>query len=286
MALLLITAAWRLTEQRTANFIHRSRVRWNTMAYTPKRLLLDIETARHKGRFFGKVYETNIARIDSYSYILSVAYCWYPSTEVTVLALCDYKSYKRGNDCEEMLLNDVWSLLNEADMVIYQNGRAFDTKQLNSRFAYYRMTPPKPYKTVDTLKKLQNAFALPSNSLDFVCDYFGIGRKLPHKGEEMWYGCEEGRLKDWADMKRYNKHDVFPLLFKLYELLLPWGKDFNLNILTGEGGCYACGSTNLRNKGEEASMGCFYTRFLCRDCGAWNRDFGEPRKPKVSIRPL
>jgi DNA polymerase elongation subunit (family B) len=256
--------------------------------YKPKQLIFDIENAPQLGWFFGKTYETNILSVVEQSYILSVAYSWHPGTRVKVLALPDYKGYKKGNDCEKNLMKDVWELLNEADVVIGQNSDSFDIKHLNARFAFYGMTPPRPYKTVDTLKKLRQAFNLPSNKLDFVCNYFGIGGKLPNTGKDLWLGCMGGNMDDWKMMKKYNAHDV-ELTQKLYTMLMPWGKQPNLNILSDRMACTRCQSEHLIKHGHERDLsGKIYQRLKCMNCGAWNRDFGERPSgtQRVNIRPL
>lgn len=256
------------------------------MVYQPKILLFDLETSRATGKFFGKVYETNIARVTEQSYILSAAWCWYPSKKVEVIALCDFKGYKRGHDCEKKLLEHIWKLLDEADITVAQNGNAFDHKMLNSRFAFHRMHPPSPFKKVDTLSQLRSVFNLPSNKLDFVCDYFGIGRKLPHQGEHMWEGCENGDKASWALMKRYNIHDVSPLLYELYKLLLPWGRQPNHNIFTGRYACSACGSKRLHSRGREIMVSGFvYNKLSCADCGKWNR-IKTDDKVGIAVKPI
>lgn len=237
----------------------------------PRILLLDIETSRSTGKFFGKVYETNIIRVVQQTYILSFAYCWYPSKKVSVIALPDFKGYKKGEDCEEKLLEAVWKLLDEADVVVTQNGNAFDLKTLNARFARHHMQPYKPFKKIDTLNGLKAAFNLPSNKLDFVCDYFSIGRKLPHQGEHMWEGCENGNPASWKMMIKYNAHDVFPLLYGLYEVLRAWMPNHpNLNLIHGRpNACPTCQGTHIQSRGEDFNytLNAFVRKFRCMDCG-------------------
>jgi len=251
----------------------------------PRILLIDLENTPQLGYFFGKVYETNILSVTEQSYILSVAYCWYPSKKVKVISLPDFKGYRGGNDCEEQLLQQVWKLLDEADIVVSQNGQAFDTKHLNTRFAYYRMQPPSPYAQVDTLQGLRRAFNLPSNKLDFVCTYFGIGKKLPHTGKDLWFGCMQGIRSDWKVMCRYNSNDVYPLLYDLYELLRPWTKHPNLNFFSSyHTKCPKCGGAHLQKRGSQLTRSRVTQRLQCMSCGSWCMGESEKLSVKIDLR--
>ena len=254
------------------------------MAYQPRVMILDIENSMALGWFFGKVYETTVNHVEEQSYILSYSYSHYPSEKVTTVALCDFKGYKKGSDCEEELMKGLWELLNEADIVVGQNADAFDIKHINTRFAFYGITPPRPYKTVDTLKKIKSVFNLPSNKLDFVCNYFGLGSKLPHTGKNLWLACMNGDRAAWKTMKRYNAHDI-KLTHKLYTLLLPWGKQPNINLLTHRQACPRCQSTRLQSRGNAIyASGQTYTRFQCMECGGWGKRFDGEKTSKVTVR--
>src|SRR5690349_778926 len=55
----------------------------------------------------------------------------------------DMRNQKAGNDL--LILKPLWKMLNEADIVITQNGKEFDAKKINARFMLNGMKPPKPY---------------------------------------------------------------------------------------------------------------------------------------------
>lgn len=257
------------------------------VVYQPKILLLDIENTPELGYSFG-TREVDILEVKEHSYILCIAYQWYGiDKSVRVLALPDYKGYKNGADCEEKLVRDAWKLLDSADIVVAQNGDSFDIKKLNSRFAFYRINPPQPYRTIDTLKGLRSRFGLPSNKLDEACKYFGLGGKLPHTGKHLWFGCMSGDRKAWKLMKQYNKRDV-DLLRELYELLRPWMKHPNLTVLTGEYACPRCGSARFQKRGMSFTDGgaFVYQRVSCSNCGGSYATNREPSGFKLPSRPL
>src|SRR3990167_10159637 len=60
---------------------------------------------------------------------------------------------KTRND--KRLMDAFWPLLDQADIVIAQNGRRFDVKKVNTRFAYHKLTPPSSFKVIDTLDALK-----------------------------------------------------------------------------------------------------------------------------------
>ena len=243
--------------------------------YEPKILLIDLETTPERGFAFG-VREVNL-RVDQHSYTLSCAYQWYPKGKIEFVSLPDFPRFKKNHKDDEQLIQFIWKLLDEADIVVAQNGNAFDIKYLNARFASHRMSPPKPFGKVDTLTGLRRAFRLSSNKLDFACDYFGIGRKLPHTGMELWLACMEKKFnpKAWAVMERYNKHDVY-LLRELYKLLLPWSRHPNLSLLTGNfSGCPYCQSTHIQSRGLQRTINRIKQRYQCQSCFSWFQDLGE-----------
>ena len=112
-------------------------------------------------------------------------------------------------------------VLEAADAVCHYNGNGFDIPRLNQEFLRLSLTPPAPAQQIDLLRVAQSRFGLPSNKLEFVAPYFGIGAKVKHPGMELWTGCINNDAASWKLMETYNKQDV-ALLVKLYEKLLPW----------------------------------------------------------------
>src|ERR1700731_3434398 len=65
----------------------------------------------------------------------------------------------RKDTSDGRILRPLWELLNLADIVITQNGKAFNAKKINARFMLHGMQPPKPYKHLDTYLIAKNAAA-------------------------------------------------------------------------------------------------------------------------------
>lgn len=235
----------------------------------PRILFLDIETTPLLGYTWG-IWEQNVIETLEDWFMLSFAYRWAGENRVTVKALPDYVGYKKNLKNDRLLIKELHQLLNSCDIAIAHNGDAFDFKKANARFIYHKLKPPAPYRTIDTLKILRRHFKLDSNKLDAACGFLGIGRKLPHTGKHLWFGCMGGDRKSWAKMRRYNAHDV-SLLSALYEYVKPWSPNLpNLNLYSGGHGCPSCQSNNIVKNGKSYARSVIRQRYHCKDCGSWH----------------
>ncbi len=237
----------------------------------PKTLLLDIETQPDLVYVWG-VYEQNAISVLEHWQILSYAAQWLGVGKPWVKALPDYKGYKKGGS-DKKLVQDLWQLMNEADIIIAHNGKQFDMRKINARFIFHGLTPPAPYKIIDTRLEVAKVAGFSSNKLDWLCQQLEIGKKIEHEGFPMWYGCMHGDMAAWAKMKKYNKHDI-ELLRELYILIAPWIRQPNANIFDPtEARCTnpACGSQDLQKRGIHRARTRVYQRWSCNKCGAWSR---------------
>ena len=231
-----------------------------------KLLLLDIETAPSLGYVWGK-YDQNVIEFKESWFILSFAWKWLGEKEVSVRALCDYKSYIKDRSNDKPLLADLWKLLDEADIIIAHNGDAFDVKRINARLVLHGFPPPSTYKTVDTLKIARRNFKFDSAALKDLAVYFNVGEKLPHQGFKTWKGCMEGDKTAWEVMKEYNQRDI-TILERIYLLLRPWGAHPDLRLYSGTG-CPTCGSLKIQRRGLMHLKTRSYQRLNCQGCGSW-----------------
>ena len=234
----------------------------------PKILCLDIETAPNLSYVWGH-YEQNVIQHQTEWYMLSWSVRWLNDKPVT-RALCDYPDYEIGSDNDKSLVNELWGYLDEADCVVWQNGDKFDKKKINTRFIKHGIRPPRPYRTIDTLKVARNNFAFNSNKLDDLGKYLGVGHKLQHKGFELWKGCLMGDAESWATMKAYNEQDV-ELLQNVYFKLLPWiWGHANVSTMMGlKDGCRNCGSTDLTHDGHILTATGKRPQYRCNHCDTW-----------------
>jgi len=228
-----------------------------------KILYLDIETSPCVGTFWNlwpKFIPTN--QVTQPTSMLCWAAKWEGNKDVY---------YRQEGDDDHV--GRIHELLDEADVVVHYNGKAFDIKHLNREFAKAGLNPPSPYAQVDLLTAVRGTFKLPSNKLDYVCRYFGLGKKVEHAGIELWYGCMEDNEDDWKTMEKYCKRDV-TLLPKLYKFMRPWIKSHpNAGLATDANRptCSTCGSTSLQSRGVYRTKTQVYERWLCNNCHVWLR---------------
>lgn len=240
----------------------------------PRIGIIDIETSPSLAWIFGR-WKLNVSpvQVEEETVILSAAVKELGDASVDFLA-----TWQTGDDVydDEALVHWLHSQLSKYDILIAHNGDKFDFPIINTRMIYYGLTPPAPYKTVDTLKTLKKRFRFPSNALNAVCGYMGIGEKLPHDGFELWKGVMHGDMECMNTMEKYNIHDVI-LLEELYMKVRAWENthpSVAARTHMDHAMCNACGSGALSNAThkEWTTAVSSFTLYQCQDCGHWQRD--------------
>jgi hypothetical protein len=235
----------------------------------PRIAFIDIETAPMIIAAWTP-YEANAVWVERDTFINSFAVKWSDRKSIKVYALPDYSGYQRNRFSDKKIARDLWRTLNDADIIVAHNGDAFDLKKINSRLAVHGLNPPAPYKSIDTLKISRQSCKFDSNKLDNLARYFGIGRKLPNTGADLWRRCDAGDMKAWRTMRRYNAHDVW-LLEQVYYKVRPWAKSHpDLRLYADAPGCPKCLSKNVQRRGVSVARARKYQRFQCSDCGSWH----------------
>lgn len=235
-----------------------------------KVLIYDIETSPNLGFIWGK-YEQNVIEYDREWYMLCFAYKWLGDRTVKAVGLPDFKTYKKDQEDDKELVAALYALFDEADVVIAHNGDSFDQKKAHARFVYHNMTPPAPYKQIDTKKVAKRYFNFNSNKLDDLGEYLKLGRKVDTGGFELWKGCMNGDKKAWNKMLKYNKQDV-NLLEKVYLRMLPWIQNHPSLALMEDRpeACPRCKSTKIRREGSRTYRKTgTVQRYRCTNCGGW-----------------
>lgn len=247
----------------------------------PRILLLDIETAPIVAHVWG-LWDNNVSlnQIEKDWHLLSWAAKWLDDAPNKVMYM-DQRNSKSISD-DKKILESMWKLLDEADIVITQNGKNFDHKKLNARFIINGMKPPSSFKYIDTLILAKKHFGFTSNKLEYMSDKLCTKyKKLKHTrfpGHDMWVECLKGNKEAWKEMEKYNKHDVLSLE-ELYKKLQPWDGAINFDVYhEGQMATCTCGSQDFRKNGFTYSSVGKYQRYACSKCGA-------ERKSRLNLLP-
>lgn len=239
----------------------------------PKVLLFDIETAPIVA-YVWALWDQNVglSQIKSDWHVLSWAGKWLGSDKIM------YKDQRKAKVLEDDsgILRTIWELLDEADIVITQNGKKFDVKKLNARFIFHGFKPPSPFKHIDTLVLAKKHFGFTSNKLEYLAKALKTKtQKMARRefdGFELWKECLAGNMKAWREMEKYNKADVLALE-QVYEKLIPWDSSINFNLYNDDvHNVCKCGSVHFQRRGYAYTTTGKYQRLQCVECGAWTRE--------------
>ena len=253
----------------------------------PKILIFDIETMFMTVSVWGISFKQRIPAdniIEDWN-ALSWSAKWLFDSEIMSDVLTSEEAIARD---DSRVLKSIWKLLDESDIVIAHNGNKFDLRKLNARFIQQGLTPPLPYRSIDTLKVAKRYFAFSSYTLKFLCKMFGLSPKI-HTGYELWKQCLKGDEEALKKMKQYNIGDILSLE-ELYLKLRPWIKssvNFGVYMDTEESVCPNCGGKDLEWKGQYTTTAGRFKTFRCSNCGAIGRsrysELGKEQRRNLTV---
>lgn len=242
----------------------------NHILPSPKILYLDIETSP-KLAYIWKFWKENISpkQVLATEWIMSFSAIWNDENEVI---------YEENHDEDDFeIVAKLIKLLDEADIVIGHNVKKFDCGTISGRALVAELPPPSPYKVIDTYRVAKDKFNFPSNSLEYLTKVLKVKHtKLSHAkypGFELWKACLAGDAEAWDEMRVYNIHDTLAVR-EVYYAMRPWISNHpNVSVCYADGKprCTACGSHNIHHRGSYHSNSGSYKRFVCVDCGKWDR---------------
>ncbi len=242
-----------------------------------KRLFLDIETCPCIGSFWRPGYKINLSHenIEVQARIITAAYKWQDEKRVSAL-IWDEGKGKQGpfgafSQSDGQIIETIIPVMNEADEIVAHFGDGFDIPWLRTRAMFHGIITPL-WKTVDTKFWSAKYFVLPSNKLDAITKYLGIGTKI-RTDYDLWRDITFRNDADaLSKMVRYNKHDV-ELLESVFERLRMYGPPHThvgvLNDLP-KWTCPRCGSAHVKRVHVMASTtGMIKHQMLCLDNGGY-----------------
>jgi RNase_H superfamily len=245
------------------------------MSSVPGILTIDIETSPIEAYVWG-LWDQNVGVdfIKTEWTILSYAAKWLGEKKVYYGDTSGRGAHKVRKD--KALVREIRDLLDDADIVVAQNGKKFDVRKINARLIEHGYPPPRPFRVVDTLIAAKRCFAFTSQKLAWTSLHLTDAPKDDHRkfpGIELWKECLADNPKAWAEMKKYNKQDVVSTE-KVYLKLRPW-IDNHPNIGAYEPSetpvCPKCGSDRLQYQGTRVMQQGRYQRYQCQNCGGWSR---------------
>jgi len=227
----------------------------------PRTLIFDIETSPLIAYIWQLGEQrVNLDQIKEDWYVLAFAAKWLGEKKVMYV---DTRNKK-----EKDLLQAIWALLDEADVVITQNGKKFDSRKLNARFIEYGMQPPSPYKHWDTYRVADTVADFTSHKLEYLTDKLCTKyKKLKHHkfpGLSLWKECLKGNTEAWNEMKKYNIHDVLSTE-ELYTKIQAWAPQSVPSIH------HMCSAKYAIAWGTRPFEGEMYKRMFCKKCKTYFR---------------
>ena len=211
-----------------------------------KIMVYDIETSRIEftGWWTGKQYVRH-DQIRTEPKVISIAWKWVGNDEVYHLTWDE-------NHCDKKMIKDFLKEYNKASMIIGQNNNSFDNKWINTRAAKHKFHVDRYVKSFDIYRMAKRYFRLPSFSMAFMAQYFGLTLKQSHEGLHMWDMIEYGNKAEQEEylqkMVDYNKGDIVTTE-ELYMTLKPYfGSVTNNAVKQGlpKWACPVSGSTDIK----------------------------------------
>ena len=258
----------------------------NSQKRKAKILCFDIETSKmiFWGWRCGKQFVGPDQIIDDW-HVICWSAKWLYSTEV----MSDYQTPEEAKNMDDKrVLQSIWKLLEQADIVISHNGKKFDHRKLTSRFILNGIKPNSPYAFIDTLEHSKKIGAFSSNRLNYLGQLFFRKEKLA-TDHTLWTRCKAGEQEALDYMSEYCNEDV-RLLEGVYLELRPYMKSHpNLGLLveSEKQVCCNCGSENLELVPEAYYLTSVnkYPVLRCMEenCGAFSRGRKAEKTDKEKV---
>ena len=236
--------------------------------HIPKILYYDIETTNFNADF-GEV--------------LMFAYQWHGADDVHLVSVLDYpKSMTLPVEKRDrFLIQELATLLNQADIIVAHYGAKFDNKFVQARFAIHNMPyfDNRPNKMFDTCLVARKGMKIGSNRLANLAQAMGLPEEKTSLTKTQWRRANDYDTESLEAMGEYCKQDV-RTLYEVAQRLRPLAKHLpSWLILNGEDEkcCHSCGG-ELQANGKWHTKANTYQRYQCTKCGSWQRGAQAIRK--------
>ena len=251
---------------------------------------LDVE--RIPGRFAADFWDLNAFKnrrispdeVTDWPRTICLAWRWLGQHKVHFAAEWEADGY-------DGMLRKAWEVYDRADIVVGHNLVNFDTKHLRTGWRNLGLTPPAPFKQVDTLTQARRVFGDESMQLVALTARLGIATKTDKYDPRVARAACAGDRKAQRKLAAYNKGDIIATE-ELYLKLLPWMSNHphrGLYNLDDADCCGRCGKTDtLEKRGYATTQVGKYQQYVCKldhgGCGAWSR--GRKNYAAIGSRPV
>lgn len=180
-----------------------------------------------------------------------------------------------GDHGEYHNLKEILDVVSKADVIVAHNGKYFDIPMIQARLVEWGFDCLPHTQIIDTLEIAKKKFRFPSNKLDSLGAYFGVGRKNSHSGIDLWVRVQEGDAEALEEMENYCIQDV-ELLREVFYKMRNRGLVSAFNAAhyydDEKERCKTCGSDNIKTTGKtiKTPVGS-YDEVVCLDCGTKHR---------------
>lgn len=239
----------------------------------PKILIFDIETSPLTVYTWG-LWNQNISlpQIKEDWYVICWSAKWFEEEEI-------FNDAGFRED-ERIVIQNLWKLLDEADIVVAHNAKKFDVKKINAKFMEYDLRQPSYYKVVDTLQIAKGNFAFTSNKLDYITKLLD-GEGKNKTDFSLWERCMNYDDDALDTMQEYCDQDVRELE-NVYKEIRSWDSShpsFGMYNDLEEAQCNVCGCTDLEEVSVYTTGTSRFPVYQCQDCGHQQRG----RKSEVPV---
>jgi len=271
-----VPCSMRLVQKRIgATSARRADLKYSIRAKLPRILIFDTETSPMEIYTWGlyRNQSPTISQVIKDWSFLCWSAKWLCESKIMNACVTPKEAINRN---DSSLIQKIWDLFDEADIVVAHNAQQFDVRRLNARFKVNGLGPTSPYRVIDTLKVSRKNFAFASHKLEWLCQQLNVDQKKNPQGYNLWLECVAGKKKSLKLMQKYCDQDI-RALEDLYMELAPWvtsGPNSGVYVETDRPICpnVACGSPDLTYGGFYTTTVSKFRAFTCDDCGAVGRE--------------
>lgn len=257
-----------------------------TKSDKPKILFYDIETTPLQAWLWGlgeqHVRHGQLVKGSKMFNIICITYCWNDEKKAKVI----HWDYDKQDS--KPMIEEFGRIIEQADITIGKNNRRFDDKRINTMRLLYNMEGmPQWLKSTDDLEtQMRRHFAMPSYSLDYASDLFGLGGKIKMEFAD-WINIMEKNpegKKSFDKMLKYGKKDIEDTRALWNRMSAHFTPKLNVAALKDKFVCTSCGSSDIKKNGTIIGGSTVYQMYFCKDHGGYaGRHPIGSKTPKLKV---